>query len=239
MTIDSTFVKEIAKHITENKVERIQDHLGREYFTSAVHLVKGPTPEPIEVSSLNGLVDIIESECLECSVFVESPSRVVLKSALDSITRQRECYAVAKARGNNFPFGREMEIDDFIMKLQCNFVDSTAKTELIKLVSSITSSDIITAEDDGLSQSVITKSEISHKKVKKTVEPNITLKPYRTFREIDQPGDRFLTRTHKNGSSLPLVSLRSSGGNLWENDAVESIHEYLSSRLDEKITIIR
>jgi len=44
---------------------------------------------------------------------------------------------------------------------------------------------------------------------------------------------------HPLKEALPMVSLRSAGGELWEYEAIASIHKYLRAALPEAIPVIR
>ncbi|HUW08460.1 MAG TPA: hypothetical protein VM537_01965, partial [Anaerolineae bacterium] len=63
------------------------------------------------------------------------------------------------------------------------------------------------------------------------VVPNpVTLKPYRTFREIDQPESPFLLRARnpKNEEGVPEFALFEADGGAWRLTAVERIKDYLA-----------
>ncbi len=227
------FVKEIERMAIENKVQNFSDDDGREYFSKKLHPVIPNAPEPLQLSTLDGLVDMIAAEDLDCSIYVSGPRKVVLRGALDPLWRQREIYAASTIQDNGFPFEREMSIEDFIINLQCNFDETPEKKKVIDLVSSITASAVTTAEDDGLAQEVQTKQAIGHKKSLIQLDPIVELKPFRTFREIEQPSDKFLLRMHPRNDQLPLVSLRSAGGDMWKNEAINSIYEYLKAKVPE------
>lgn len=237
--IDSTFVEKIEKLAVENEIQIIKDESGREYFTSKPQPNSPPLAGSLHVSTLDGLVDMIEAEELECSIFIDNPRSVSLRGELDDRWRQRETFAVATIEQNGFPFERALSIEDFIINVQCNFVESEEKQKLLRLVSSITSSEVTTAEDDGLTQEVVTKATIGHKKSQVQIDPIVLLEPYRTFREIAQPADEFLIRMHKRDGDLPSVSLRSAGGDTWKHEAIQSIYEYLKAKAPEGVAVIR
>jgi len=238
--IDSTFVKEVERLALENEVEIISDEGGREYFTGKTFANEPPRPAAMELSTLDGLVDMIVAEELSCSVYIAGPREVGLLGALDKLWRKREMYAVSRVGKCGFPFEREMSIEDFIINVQCNFAETPEKKRVIDLVSAITASEVTTAEDDGIAQEIVTKATIGHKKSKVKLDPIVELRPFRTFREIDQPADKFLIRMHQRGEGrLPDVSLRSAGGDMWKNEAIQAIYAYLMERVPEGVAVIR
>jgi len=237
--LSDKFVDSISRLATENIIQKLVDDSGREYFSRPVHSVTPSLAEKQHLSTLDGLIDMIEAEDLECSIYVSGPREVYLHSELGDKWRKRETFAVATIDECSFPFEREMSIEAFIIRLQCNFVDTDMKKQVINLVSSITAGEVTTADDDGIAQEVITKATIGHKKSQVKLDPIVELLPYRTFPEVEQPSDKFLLRMHHSGEGLPLVSLRSAGGHLWKVKAINSIYDYLKKKAPDGVAVIR
>ncbi|MCP4569003.1 MAG: hypothetical protein GY841_15625 [FCB group bacterium] len=237
--LNDDFVQSIAKLATDNKVQQLTDDGGRGYFSKSVTPMAPAIAVEQKLSTLDGLIDMIKAEKLSCSIYIAGPNNVYLRSTLDDKWRNRETFAVSTIDGCSFPFEREMSIEDFIIRLQCNFVDTDNKKKIIDLVSSITVGGVTTADDDGIAQEVVTKASIGHKKSKVKLDPIVGLKPYRTFPEVEQPTDKFLLRIHHAEGCLPRVSLRSAGGHMWKLAAVNSIYEYLKEKAPEGIAVIR
>lgn len=75
------------------------------------------------------------------------------------------------------------------------------------------------------------------------IVPNpVTLRPYRTFLEAEQPSSAFVFRiSDRNGE--PSFKLIEAEGGLWKNVAMQNIKKYLEQRLKglpnrKQITII-
>ena len=69
------------------------------------------------------------------------------------------------------------------------------------------------------------------------LDPNpVTLRPYRTFNEVEQPASQFVFRINK----LANLALFEADGGKWKLEAVESIANYLKNELasNKKITIL-
>jgi len=63
--------------------------------------------------------------------------------------------------------------------------------------------------------------------------PNpVTLRPYRTFSEVEQPASQFVFRM-KTGGSSPSCALFNADGGAWALEAIENIKRWLSDRLPE------
>jgi hypothetical protein len=62
--------------------------------------------------------------------------------------------------------------------------------------------------------------------------PIVTLKPYRTFREVDQPASEFLFRMKAVDGKVPTLALFEADGGKWTIDAVDRIAEFFIERLE-------
>lgn len=90
----------------------------------------------------------------------------------------------------------------------------------------------ITSNDDGLSQTVVVKSG-SVKVQQVTVPKLLSLKPYRTFLELEsQPESKFLLRLKQDASKRPLITLHEVDGGAWRLQAISLIENYLKAELD-------
>ena len=63
--------------------------------------------------------------------------------------------------------------------------------------------------------------------------PNpVRLKPYRTFREVSQPGSLFVVRAKRaDDGGLPKVALFEADGGKWKLEAIDNIRQYLTSKI--------
>lgn len=78
-------------------------------------------------------------------------------------------------------------------------------------------------------------------KVRK-INVSISLRPYRTFLEVEQPESKFIFRIREGANGEPSFKLVEADGGLWKYKAVTSIKDYLKDHLPEvllkSITII-
>lgn len=165
-------------------------------------------------------------------IVVESPTLISVSTPPDPITAYREMVIQANCNVTQFPFGRYMELEDFIIKVQCMFSNSPIKNQLIAHVSSICDEQIVTNTDDGISQSVVRKDSVGRKE-RAEMSPMLVLHPMRTFPEIDQPASMFLLRIQKG----PTAALFEADGGQWEADACKAIAAYL--RADERVKAMK
>jgi hypothetical protein len=226
-------------------VEKIEFD-GREFASKKLEPMSPAHPAPLKIGTLAGVVDWIKSEgkVFRCepgspgvAIHIGGPSSVAVISDLGWDWMERHTYLVAAAQACAFQFGQYMEIENFIINLQLHFVDTAAKGEILKYVSRISKNEVMTATDDGISQTTVAKNEIGRLE-KSTLAPIQKLQPFRTFREVAQPEGEFLLRLKQGGGDLPLTALYSATGIAWELEAVANIHGYLKSELPD-VAVIR
>jgi hypothetical protein len=235
-------IKEAIDKILEMRdVKKIKSEDGREYFTHGTFPQHPEIPRTIVVHTLDGLVDMVKDEKLtDCSAYIENHLTVTLQSSRNPLWQTRKCFAKASTKECTFNFGLSMSIERFIVQLQCHFVDSPVKKKIIDLLANITTSEVVTAEDDGIVQNVTAKNKVGHRIEAVKLDPIVELRPYRTFRELEQPIDNFLLRmTTGEPGRLPTVALHSAGGDLWQHVAINSIYEYLKKHLPKENAVIR
>jgi hypothetical protein len=226
-------------------VEKIEFD-GREFASKKIEPIAPSHPAPLKIGTLAGVVDWIKNEGKEfygksgapgVAIHIGGPASVSVISDLDWFWMERHTYLVAAAQACAFPFGQYMEIENFIINLQLHFVDTAAKAEILKYVSHISKNEVMTATDDGISQTTVAKNEIGRLE-KVSLAPIQKLQPFRTFREVAQPEGEFLLRLKSGGGDLPLVALYSATGVAWELEAVANVHGYLKGELPD-VAVIR
>ena len=95
--------------------------------------------------------------------------------------------------------------------------------------------------DDGTSQRAVIKQGVASKA--DVLVPNpVTLVPYRTFLEVEQPASEFVFRI-RDDRGEPAFKIVEAEGGLWRNEAMRNIAQYLMESLQdepvyERITII-
>ncbi|MGG3452281.1 hypothetical protein [Domibacillus aminovorans] len=195
---------------------------------------------PIELRSLSGLVDYVQSNFdheRKLLIHVESPRSVRVYDALND-ENDRRTYVKATAMLPSIIFERYMDRENFNVQLQACFVKNEDRDSVLKLISSIVEDNSLKTEDTGITQRVTAKTGITSVGVENVPNP-VTLKPFRTFVEVTQPESEFILRL-KEG---PNVALFEADGAAWELNAMASIAEYLKENLaaeiaDKKVYVI-
>jgi hypothetical protein len=63
------------------------------------------------------------------------------------------------------------------------------------------------------------------------------LKPFRTFREVDQPESPFIFRVHQQAEEMPKCALYEADGGAWKLQAMKNIGDYLKEKLPDTVVL--
>lgn len=202
------------------------------FSTVSLNRVTEPKARSLSISTLTGFVDYIKSNIdainTKLLIHVVSPNSVRLYGPLNA-DREREGYLVAEADlPNNIRYENFLDTEQFNIMLQSSFVEKGDREILLKYTGLIKDEAVKTTGDDGISQQVTVKTGVAS--VGQAVVPNpVSLAPYRTFPEIEQPESKFIFRM-KDG---PRAAIYEADGGAWRNKAILSIKEYLQEQLKE------
>ena len=224
-------IKKALEYLLDLKKPEILTIHGAPYTDKQLNRVYDVMATPIETTTLTSLVDYIKTDIDALSIdpmfiHVVSPGEVVLISELnDDLSRDKymKCEAMLP---NNIRYARYVPAEEFNIMLQSSFVDTPDKALLLKVTGLIQEKIIKETGDDGISQQATIKSGIA--KIDDVIVPNpVTLAPYRTFPEIEQPESRFIFRMQTG----PQAALFEADGGAWRNEAMVRIKSWLEERL--------
>jgi hypothetical protein len=240
------FVSKILSLDTPN----ISTHQGLEYSDKRLDLITPPAPGAVQITTLQGLVDLFEADLDDaqknkgCLVHVTGPKSVELISReSDDYGRRRTWVEVEYPMScKPFPFGTWLNTENFIIGCQACFqrvkielADGAMTPDLdyvLRVASAISSEGIETSEDDGISQKASMRRGIVLKG-QETIRPIVNLAPYRTFAEIDQVISGFVFRARQgNGGAIELALFEADGGR-WQLAAVDAIVAWLKPQFKD------
>lgn len=144
---------------------------------------------------------------------------------------ERACYAKALIESSisSTFFGKFIGLEEFIIGIQSKFVQDENTAAILKIVGNITDSTVTTFADDGVTQQVTAKTGIA--KVENVALPNpVTLRPYRTFLELEQPASQFVFRMRQ-GVESPSAGLFEADGGMWKHEAMQKIKAWLETNI--------
>ena len=201
---------------------------------------KAPETTPLELATLTSLVDYLKTNVDKLSkdtliLHVESPMQVCLYSQLEGYFRQRHSFVRVslKLLSPKFDFDHFYDVETFIIALQAFFVRTAERDAVLALVGNIREEGVKNHSDDGITQTIVAKAGVAT--VREVDVPNpVTLQPYRTFREIEQPTSKFILRMRQGQpGQKPICALFEAEGNLWKLDAIQRISEWLGARIQD------
>ena len=224
--IDREYIEKIEDMTGPKVIETVQGTFSDKHL----YRIENELADTIVLSSLSGLAEMIKQEMNEYNLplFVRATSaeRVHVFGAIrDDMQRERPFTAEAKFIG--FDFNEYISIENMIICLKSRFAPTEDRDYLVQLLGNITDQQSVQTKDDGITQSATVKSGIQLVGEQR-IKPIVTLKPYRTFLEVEQPASDFLIRL-KDGRA----ALFEADGGAWEREAVKNVADKLRELLED------
>lgn len=187
----------------------------------------------VTASSLSSMVDYIENcnsefpKNQKMIIHIESPKRVRLMSSLDA-ERNREVLFEVSAETSEFRFDAWLDQERFMIELQANFVESDDLKAVMRMAGNIDRKNNQSFTDDGVTQVATITAGVATK-VDALVPNPVTLYPYRTFQEVEQPSSKFVFRI--GDKEVPAFKIVEAEGGIWKNEAVSNIKKYFKDNI--------
>lgn len=201
---------------------------------SRVKPVKDEQPDVFEAFSLSGLVDYIRTDVdgifsdpsMLHTVRVIDPKHVEVLTPLHGYYKERDVVARCTALTPKIRFGDFLGVEEFQIMVQSMFADSVNRALVLQLSGSLRREQSTQTADDGVSQKVtINRGVATADDV--IVKNPVTLKPLRTFYEVEQPDSPFILRFNEDAEA----ALFEGDGGAWQLRAVENVRAWLSDKL--------
>ena len=210
------------------------EHHGLPYSARTLNLVTPPVAPAFSVGTLDGFVNL-----LEAGLDGFSPDQTVIHisdfGSVRLVQRQANSYgerivhAEAKLTSGItvFPYFNNWGMqEDFVIGLQSGFQNTKDLDYLLDLASHITAKESVKQVDTGVTQATTVQRGQAFKE-EVEVKARVTLKPFRTFRELDQPASEFIFRV-KDGIRLALFE---ADGGAWKITTIGLISAWLKNRI--------
>lgn len=218
--------------IAENKTYEIN---GQTYSDHELNLVEPiiDRPRVHEVGGLDSLVKLIRTELHRVTtplfVQVDGPTTV------NVFTTYREDYTRDKLYSASISLPRidtehYLSRDAAMIMLRSKFSPNDGVNYLLDLLSKIVKDDTSTTNDNGMTQSVTIRQGVQLK-AKETVKPRVSLCPFRTFLEVNQPESEFLVRLDDDCN----IGFWEADGGMWKITAKQNICDYFETELKDLI----
>lgn len=214
-----------------------------EFLTRPVHLAPDrPFASKFTVASLSGFADYVKSEidtgAIEKPVIiVVDEKQVEMWSQVGDRQERRFVAIIAKADVPQINLiGNYRSQEAAMIEMQALFVQEGRVTDVLASIGNIVLDEEINLEDDGVTQRVALQSGIERKFA--DIGNPVTLKPFRTFTEIEQPGSPFVLRLKKDERNNLSIALFEADGGKWRNTARQSIKAKLAELTQDKVPIL-
>jgi len=229
-------LKEAISYLVSLKENKTYTINGEVYSDHDLHRIPPHVdrPDRLTVNGLDSIVKLVRNELdmetnLPVFIRVAGPRLVKVFSSLDEYMDRDDLYEAA-CDAPEFAYGW-MEHEKAIIALRSMFVPNADGTEyLLDLLSRISKDDGVTSDDNGVSQTVTTRSGVLLKKFE-AVKSRIPLAPFRTFLEVEQPTSEFILRVDENCR----IALIEADGGAWKMEAKRRIADYFTCNLSEEI----
>ena len=202
---------------------------GRLLVSKPLHAVRDAEPAPLKAHTLWAVYEYAEmfSEVdAELFVHVEDYKTAHVRGMLYGPEKQRDCFLTAEAYEVRHRFGEHLPLEDFIVYLQSCFVQDENTAKILKVVGNTVEESGTEYADDGVTQRVTARSGIARREVVDLPNP-VTLRPYRTFPEVEQPESRFTLRILSGKENeKPKCALFEADGGAWKSAAVANIKRW-------------
>lgn len=223
----------------------IKDEYGREFLIQGgTHVRIGvPRPEKIHLERLDGLIEYVNENIdargeEEMLIIIEDVDTVRLTTVLDDI-EQRDSLLECRATTSNFKYNHWYNHEEFVIHLLSKFMETEHLDYLVRIASTIKVDENVNVSDDGISQKVAVKKGITSLE-NEDIRARVTLKPVRTFFEIEQPTSEFIFRIRQGALGIECA-LFDADGRLWTVKTKDDIKAYLEQGIMppmEKVKIL-
>lgn len=236
--MDSEIVKKV---VDLNEKTMTIEVDGKTFARADFHQIKYSKPRPahIEGSTLTSLVEYIQANREQINlgglmVHVHDHANVSLIERFTDEDAKRTTFfrSVLDKSLPVFNFDQYMPVEEFIIKSRALMMPCDDLDAIIAIVSRVVAQDELQTQDNGLAQTVQVKKGISGA-MSQGVETKgmYELRPYRTFRELQQPSSRFILRLKAVEGALPHVALFDAEGGAWRYAAMLAVKDWIDEKL--------
>lgn len=192
-------------------------------------------PDTLPLHSLDALVKLVRTEALhaEKPLYITVPDHMTVRcfgSPQVGLRYHRQSYYEANA--TDVPGWDErvqLGFEEAQIAMRTRFQETTDTIYALKLLSDICCGAKVVYNDNGIATTVTTQKGVALQS-NEQIRPIITLKPYRTFQEVEQPESIFLIRVNERG-----ITFTEADGGMWKLKARQTVKEFLEEQLAEEV----
>ena len=193
--------------------------------------------ELVTLHSLEALVTLVQTEGIKFvtdgPLYITVPSHTTVRCFTHPVPENRmRRDGLYRVEATDVPGWNEkvdMRFDEAMIALRTRFQATPDAEYALKLLSDITTGSKITLNDNGIATSVVSRTGVSLQ-ANTPIRPIISLRPYRTFQEVEQPVSQFLIRVSERG-----ITFAEADGGMWKLAARKTVRDYLAEKLSAEI----
>ena len=194
---------------------------------------KKPMPSCIDLTGLDSICKMVRNEAehvgLQIFIQVKDYKSVSVFTSLDADEDRLYLYK-CNADTPAVTTGRFMAYENAVIELRSLYIPNEGTEYLLQLLSSISNESKVTSTDNGVTQQVEARSGIALNSMVK-IKPRVTLQPFRTFIEVEQPASEFLLRINERGE----IGFFPADGGVWKLEATRNVAAYFELALKDLI----
>lgn len=194
-------------------------------------------PDTLTLNSLDALVKLITTEGMALEgglLYITIPDHMTVRCfAQPEPTERWHRQTYYEAKATDVPGWAEkaqMGFEEAQIALRTRFQETNDTLYAMKLLSDISCGAKVVYNDNGIATTVTTQKGVALQ-TNEQIRPLISLRPYRTFQEVEQPESIFLIRLNDRG-----ISFIEADGGMWKLKARETIKKFLEEQLSQEVS---
>ena len=234
-------LKDFIQHIQSTTLPQIHEKGERTFVVTSAGEVSEiretlDIPETLVLNSLDAMVRMVKTEAIAreggSPLYITIPTHKEARCFAKTNPKQRETrqiYYVAKA--TDVPgWDDSVKFEEAQIALRTRFQHTADADYALKLLSDISTGAKVVYNDNGIATTVTTQKGVALQ-TNTQIKPLLSLRPYRTFQEVEQPESIFLLRVNERG-----ISFTEADGGMWKLKARETVKEYFRKAFEEEIS---
>ena len=228
-------LKNFVNRIVELAAPTTYEIDGHTYSSENLSRIDPPKymPKSIEVNGLDSVCKLVRNEVKAVGkkifIQIQAYNTVRVFSTYDEQYERSYLYKCT-ADTPSVTVNRFNPYEYAVIELRSLYIPNQDTEYLLQLLSSISSESKVVSSDNGVTQTVEAKQGIALSQMVQ-VKPRVTLKPFRTFIEVEQPESEFLLRISGDGK----IGLYEADGGVWKLEATRNVAGYFEEELKDLI----
>lgn len=204
----------------------------RLYTTGNIKQVNEPETRMLECHTISGIIPVIFARLNKpqnVTVIIDDYDQISVISDEFGPFKQRETFIRAMAYHQEHLFDKWMALQDFIIYATTSFIRNKNIEEIVRISSNVVAKAEIKVVDNGFTDNVTVKNGVH---MVDTIDiPNpVTLQPFMTFPDIEQPDREFSFRLRRDKERIECA-LFASRSVEWKNTTIIAIAEHVKGSL--------